>query len=89
MPWDGDNRGGRQEGPPDLGEVIKKARESVGLKKGGEVCLAGRNSDYPRDHPGFYGSLQSSRRPQGCRPSIRSVFSDGDARASLQNPLWR
>ncbi|NIO03608.1 MAG: FtsH protease activity modulator HflK [Proteobacteria bacterium] len=36
MPWNGDNRGGWQEGPPDLGEVIKKARESVGLGKGGK-----------------------------------------------------
>ncbi|NIQ38938.1 MAG: FtsH protease activity modulator HflK [Proteobacteria bacterium] len=36
MAWDGDNRGGWQEGPPDLGEVIKKAKDSMGLGKGGK-----------------------------------------------------
>jgi len=36
MPWnEDDDRGGWQEGPPDLGEVIKKARDSIGLGKGG------------------------------------------------------
>jgi membrane protease subunit HflK len=35
MPWDGDDRGGSQEGPPDLGKVIKRARDSMGLKRGG------------------------------------------------------
>jgi len=35
MPWDGDNRGGWQEGPPDLGEVLKKAKNSMGFKQGG------------------------------------------------------
>jgi membrane protease subunit HflK len=35
MPSDGDNRGGWQEGPPDLGEVIKKATDSMGFKAGG------------------------------------------------------
>ena len=35
MPWDGDNRGGWQEGPPDLAEVFKKARDSMGFKGGG------------------------------------------------------
>jgi membrane protease subunit HflK len=34
MPWNGDDRGGWQEGPPDLGEVIKKARNS--MPKGGK-----------------------------------------------------
>ena len=36
MSWNGDNRGGWEEGPPDLGEVIKKARDSMGFKKGGK-----------------------------------------------------
>ncbi len=36
MPWNDDNRRGWQEGPPDLGEVIKKAKESMGLGKGGK-----------------------------------------------------
>jgi len=35
MPWNEDDRGGWQEGPPDLGAVIKKARDSIGLGKGG------------------------------------------------------
>ena len=39
MPWDGDNRGGWQEGPPDLVEVIKKARDSMGFKGGRHVWL--------------------------------------------------
>jgi membrane protease subunit HflK len=37
MSWDKDNRGGWEEGPPDLGEVIKKARDSMGLGKGGKA----------------------------------------------------
>jgi len=35
MPWDENNRGGQQEGPPDLGEVLKKAKDSMGFKQGG------------------------------------------------------
>ena len=34
MPYDGDNRGGWQQGPPDLGAVVKKARDS--MKGGGK-----------------------------------------------------
>jgi membrane protease subunit HflK len=40
MPWNGNDRGGWQEGPPDLGEVIKKARDSIGLKGGGGYIWA-------------------------------------------------
>ncbi|NIM97044.1 MAG: FtsH protease activity modulator HflK [candidate division Zixibacteria bacterium] len=35
MPWD-NNRGGRQEGPPDLSEMIKKAGDSLSLGKIGK-----------------------------------------------------
>ncbi|MBW2122602.1 MAG: FtsH protease activity modulator HflK [Deltaproteobacteria bacterium] len=35
MSWDGNDRGGWQEGPPDLGEVIKKAKDSMGFRAGG------------------------------------------------------
>jgi membrane protease subunit HflK len=34
MAWGPDNRGGLDEHPPDLGEVFKKAKDSLGLKKG-------------------------------------------------------
>jgi len=37
MARDGDNPGGWQEGPPDLGEVIKKAKTSLGFGKGGKA----------------------------------------------------
>jgi membrane protease subunit HflK len=37
---DGNDRGDWQEGPPDLGEVIKKARDSIGLKGGGGYIWA-------------------------------------------------
>lgn len=41
MPWDGNDRGGWEQGPPDLGEVIRKAKDSMGFKKGGRyVWLA-------------------------------------------------
>jgi len=33
MPWDS-NPGGRQEGVPDLSDMIKKAGNSLGLGKG-------------------------------------------------------
>jgi len=36
MPFDGNDRGGWQEGPPDLGQVIKKAKDSMGLGRGGK-----------------------------------------------------
>ena len=35
MPLNGDNRGGWQEGPPDIAEVIRKAKDSMGFKQGG------------------------------------------------------
>ena len=35
MPWD-NNPGGRQEGPPDLSEMIKKAGDSLSLGKIGK-----------------------------------------------------
>jgi membrane protease subunit HflK len=40
MEWDNRNKGGwDRNGPPDLGEIIKKASDSLGLKKGGKYPL--------------------------------------------------
>ena len=36
MSFNGNDRGGWQEGPPDLGDVIKKAKASMGFKRGGK-----------------------------------------------------